>query len=612
MTICEPQSGGEILCIRLSGLGDVVHTMNALSLLREHRPNARVTWVVEERFADLLENHPYVDELLTIPRHSWGRLLKNPLHWGQVVPEMANLVLHLRRHEFDVSLDFQSSLKSAWLVSAAGAELRVGFSRPVSRELNHLMQDEVVRVPEEGCHRIERNLALLGALGIPTRYEEPLLPCEREYAQTVEWVCEDLPRPLVLMHPGTSEFASFKRWVPERYGEVAERLMDEWGAGVLVTFGPGEEALAHRLVASSAHRAVLAPRLAHLQQLTYLLGEADLFIGSDTGPMHLASALGVPVVALFGPKDPLGTGPYCSRSEVVFAPVDCRPCTRRECDDPRCMTEISAEQVFAAADRLLEGGGSRRAEEGDVIRGPFAVGFRLGRWRGEVATSYSEPAFFRALSTLASGGGGGDGVVEPSLEYDGCCGKRLLVRSAARPKLPREGPREMLRGSGLYNYWRRAVEMRWAGLPVPYPVCYLAGGGREYLVVEEFGGGREIAGAASGTDGKSLQREVADLLCRMHGAGFYHRALDRAGSLLEGPEGGLRIDNLEATRHLWLPPVLREVAGGWDVRKLLGVLSRRAPVDALVRRYRGCRQRHPACRQVLDWAVGRSVEEAEE
>jgi hypothetical protein len=170
----------------------------------------------------------------------------------------------------------------------------------------------------------------------------------------------------------------------------------------------------------------------------------------------------------------------------------------------------------------------------------------------------------------------------------------------------------MLRGSGLYNYWRRAVEMRWAGLPVPYPVCYLAGGGREYLVVEEFGGDRDIVRAASGADEEAVQRKVADLLCRMHGAGFYHRNLDRPGSLLEGPDGGLRIDHLEAAWHLWLPPMVREVAGGSDVRKLLGVLSRREPIEALVRRYRGCRDRHPACRQVLDWAVGRSVEEPEE
>jgi lipopolysaccharide heptosyltransferase I len=609
MTICEPQSGGEILCIRLSGLGDVVHAMNALSLLRERRPNARVTWVVEERFADLLENHPHIDELLTIPRYAWGRLLKNPLHWGRVLPELTDLVLHLRRHEFDVSLDFQSSLKSAWLTSAAGADLRVGFAPPVSRELSHHVQHELVHVPETGCHRIERNLALLGALGVPTRYKAPLLPCEDEYAETVEWVCEDLPRPLVLMHPGTSDFASFKRWVPERYGHVADRLMTEWGAGVLVTFGPGEEALAHRLVASSAHRAVLAPRLAHLQQLTYLLGQADLFIGSDTGPMHLASALGVPVVALFGPKNPVETGPYCSRSEVVFAPVDCRPCTRRRCDDRRCMTEISAEQVFDAADRLLRGGGSCRGEETEIVRGPFTAGFKLGQWRGEVATSYSEPEFFRFASGLISAGNMQAHGGEVKAHYEGTSGRNLVIRSMKRTPFRERGVAGLVQNGGLGNFWRRAVEMRWAGLPVPYPVCYLQSGGQQYLIMEDDGECADVRDALVRGGNSQLDQNLAGLLQRMHCAGYYHGGLERRCSVAVTANGRLHVDHLERALHLRLPLLLREVAAGLDLHGFLaGIdIETGGRIRDAMRCYVCDADRGMVARHVLSWAIGGSL-----
>jgi len=385
MTICEPNTGGNILCVRLSSLGDVVHSLNALTLLRLHRPHARITWIVEDRFAGVLEGHPCIDKLLTVPRKAWGSELSNPLHWDEVVPELAELALVLRREQFDVSLDFQSSIKSAWLVASAGATLRVGFARPVAREVNWLVQNALVRVPRKGIHRIERDLALLAPLGIPTRFAPAALSCQDVDVQEVERFCAALPRPLVVMHPGTSRTAAFKRWPPERYSEVADCLVRERKAGVVVTWGPGERELAERVVSGMKEKAVVSPELQHLDQLTHLLGRADMFIGSDTGPMHMASALEVPVVALFGPKDPEQTGPYCSRSVVVTAPVDCRPCTRHRCRHARCMSGITVAQVLAAARELLDGGGQVRAREGR-IRKPCAAHFEMDPWRGCVNT----------------------------------------------------------------------------------------------------------------------------------------------------------------------------------------------------------------------------------
>jgi len=616
MTICEPQSGGNILCIRLSGLGDVVHALPALTLLREHRPLAHITWIVEERFAGLLEGHPCINELITIPRALWGRSLRNPLRWPGVMPELMDLALNLRRRRFDVSIDFQSSVKSGWLVAAAGATLRVGFAPPVSRELAHWVQNSLVTVPGGGCHRIERDLALLAPLGIPTRFEPAVLPRGEEHVRAVAHVCRGLPRPLVVMHPGTSEFAAFKRWEPERYAEVAERLIAELGAGVLVTWGPGEDALAWRLVGATAHRAVMAPRLTHLQQLGHVLSRADLLISSDTGPMHMASALGTPIVALFGPKDELETGPYSSRSEVVSAPVPCRPCTRRRCADRRCMLEISADQVYAAALRVLNGGGTVRARKG-AIRRPFVADFRLGEWAGQACTAYSAPAFYRLVAALGGGAeaepiesaGGWRERVSCTVEGET---RRLLVRRWRRRDGARRGPPSLARTVRTKNYWRSALRLRRRGMPTRMPVCYMQTGPlyarEQLLMVEDMPGVQPFAAAVeSRGDPVALMQSLAELIRRVHDAGHYHGDL-RAENVLVDGAGRLFLDGLDkawAAAHL--PALVRDVLGGFEVRRLLrslrGVVSERGAAG-LVRTY--CRRiaGDPVRLRIVRWAIG--------
>lgn len=381
MPVSEPASKDRILCLRLSGLGDIVHTLNALSQLRTHRPAAHIVWVVEERFAGLLEGHPYIDELIRIPRSDWGQMLRNPLLYARLLPQLWDLARSLRLRRFDISIDFQSSVKTAWLVTAAWAPLRIGFARPVSRELNCMVQNSLVSVPIEGCHRVERYLALLAPLGIPARYMPAVLPRVEERPGAADSLLWETDGPLVVIHPGTSRFAAFKRWPAQRYAELADRLVRERDARVLVTWGRDERELAE-VVAEGAHaKAAISPEPNDLKQLIRLLRRADLFVGSDTGPMHLASALEVPVVALFGPKDPAQTGPYCSRSEVVTADVECRPCNKRRCRDLHCMRGITVQQVFEAACRVIDGGGVLSAETRGLPSGvcPPSV------WRGHHA-----------------------------------------------------------------------------------------------------------------------------------------------------------------------------------------------------------------------------------
>ncbi len=363
----------------MSGLGDVVHALNALALLRRERPGAHIAWLVEDRFADLLRGHPHIDDLISVPRRQWGRMLRRPLRLTSLVERMRQVAARLREGQYRVSIDFQSSLKSAWIVWSADAGIRIGFGAGVNREFNYLVQNARVRVQSGRLHRIERDIALLAPLGIEPRYAEPLIPTDEGHARMAASTVTSLSGdgPLIVVHPGTSGFAEFKRWLPDRYARVADRLVRERKARILVTWGPGESSLAESVVRPMQERGMVSPPTNALGELCELLRRADLFIGGDTGPMHIASALGVPVVALFGPKDPLQTGPYCSRSVVVTGQATCRPCTRRRCPHVRCMTSITTDQVTEAALQVLDGGGERRADKARMeidyeIKGPFA------------------------------------------------------------------------------------------------------------------------------------------------------------------------------------------------------------------------------------------------
>jgi lipopolysaccharide heptosyltransferase I len=373
MTLPKSADDLRILCIRLSGLGDVVHALNALSLLRQERPHARIAWIVEDRFAGLLHGHPHLDCVVEIPRRRWDPMFRNPLRWPELWNEGRPMAGRLRRERFDVSLDFQSSIKSSWIARDAGAPLRIGFDRPVSRELSRIFQNTLVRVPMNGIHRIERDLALLQPLGITPRYTSPALPRNDTIRKRLQETLRPMldGGPVVMIHPGTSSFAEFKRWPPDRYARVAADLVRKRRADVFVTHGPGERKLASQVAETAGARVELAPSTCSIQELVELLRLADLFIGSDTGPMHLASALHVPVVALFGPKDAEQTGPYCSRSIVVEGDSDCRPCELRYCNHVRCMTSIDVGAVLEAALAVLDGEGELpyevRAQKGVAI-----------------------------------------------------------------------------------------------------------------------------------------------------------------------------------------------------------------------------------------------------
>jgi heptosyltransferase-1 len=343
-----------ILIIRLGSLGDVANTLPAVQALKESLPGERFGWLVEEPSAELVRLAGIAERIILFPRQRLGELLRRPWRWPGLCAEILRLRREIREQGYLCTLDFQGNLKSGLLSLLSGARDRFGFARGHCREMNWLFNNIQALPASARLLRAEKAAALAQAVEPELKLHAVALAEEASSVARVAQFLETLAGdgPLVVLHPGTSAFGRFKRWPAARFGETAARLQRDLGARCLVTYGPGEEELASEVIAASAGAARLAPKFT-LGELIELLRRASLVIGADTGPLHLAALLERPVVAIFGPKDPAIYAPYGTRSEIVRADLPCSPCTKRSCDHVRCMECISAAEVAAAAERLL-------------------------------------------------------------------------------------------------------------------------------------------------------------------------------------------------------------------------------------------------------------------
>ena len=352
-----------ILLIRLSAIGDVINTLPALSALRAHLPEAHLGFVVEDRARDLLVGHPHVNEVFVFPRQRWRAYLRSgrPRALGFLRREVGGYVRQLRAARFDVTLDFQGNLKGAVHALASGAPRRIGFARGASRELAHCFANERVVPPLNRPHRVEKFASLLGPLGVATPILAYTLPESSDArARALEFLSRSgLARErFVVVHPGTSDRGAHKRWPPERFAELAGRIVSELGAAVIVSHGPAEERLARDIVAAARGAALRAPSGGSLLELAETLRRAAAFVSADTGPMHLAAACGTPCVALFGPKDPAVYRPYGEGHVVIH---------RSDLDGTTAMQRITVEEVLAALRSVLVPVHAESAQVGTVL-----------------------------------------------------------------------------------------------------------------------------------------------------------------------------------------------------------------------------------------------------
>lgn len=325
------------LLVRLSSIGDVVHTLPTLAALR--KAGWEAGWLVEPPSRVLLDGNPALDHVVPAPK-------SRPFRWA----DARTAVGTLRRQGYDVALEFQGLWKSAGWARLASARRTVGFARPWRREpASALLLGEHATLDAGITHVIDKNLALLRPLGIEAVGEREFpLPPSPESVERVDGHVG--PEELALLNPAGG-WAS-KLWPAERFGEVAQALRAS-GLRSIVTWGPGEEALADRVVAASdgaAERSFPTSLLDYAE----LARRARLVVAADTGPLHLAYAVGTPVVALFGPTDPARNGPFDPKDVVVRRTPPCAPCYSRTCArHAAIMSEIPVAEVVKAAEARL-------------------------------------------------------------------------------------------------------------------------------------------------------------------------------------------------------------------------------------------------------------------
>jgi lipopolysaccharide heptosyltransferase I len=344
-----------ILVVKMSALGDVIQAMAILRPLKMGFPEARITWLVEESLAPILDCNPSVDRTIVWPREAFTSSIlkrKEGLHRREKLKEF---IQSLRRDVYEIAIDLQGLMKSAIWMGLARARRKVGFSEP-REKLSKLFVNEKVRGVGKDLHAVERYLRLVEGLGCP-KCEEVEFGLKR--AKLFISRAKDLlreggargRRPLVVISPATRW--ETKRWESEKFAELADEMRLKGGFEVVFVGGRGDLDLVRDIKERMRTRAVDLTGETDLPTLACIMGMAEVVVSPDSGPMHLAAAMGTPVVALFGPTAPWRTGPYGKVHKVIRSHVECSPCFRRKCSSRSCMRSISVGEVMEAVERVL-------------------------------------------------------------------------------------------------------------------------------------------------------------------------------------------------------------------------------------------------------------------
>ncbi len=347
-----------LLIVKLGSIGDIVHTLPSLAAIKRAVPRAEVSWVVEQRAAEILRDNPLVNHLIEVDTKALRRW---PVS-GETLLAPRQQLRRLRASAFDTALDFQGLLKSVTLARLSGARRRCGFARDALREpASRFLLTDTIRV-SANIHVIRKNLALAaGALGINVpddarEFEFPIAIGVEHRREAEEAVSLISGARFAILNPGGGW--PTKLWNPERYGALADALWTHHSLRSLVTCGPGERELAEAVTGASRTRAAVLVNPT-LKGFCALARQASVYVGGDTGPTFLAIAAGTPVVGLFGPTEWWRNGsPRVEDICVERDDIGCRTnCHRRQCSNWICM-DIEVERVVAAVDERL-----RRAEK---------------------------------------------------------------------------------------------------------------------------------------------------------------------------------------------------------------------------------------------------------
>jgi len=332
-----------ILIVKLSAIGDVIHTLPSLAALRNLYPDAHITWVVEEAAADLIKHHPYLNEVLVSRRKRWSRDLLGG-HIMRPLKEIISSVKKLRQRDYDLVIDFHGLFKSSMIVFLSKGKRKLGYDS--LQELSGLFLNEKIH-ENMGKHAVDRYLDFPRHLGAKPGRAEFILPSDHDAEEKIIQLMrthhlED--KKFIVINPVA--YWETKLWRDEKFAGLADRIHNE--LGLTVVFTGSEEKPIEKITSVMITKSLNFAGQTTLPELACLYKKAQMLITTDSGPMHLAAATGTSVIALFGPTDPSRTGPYGSGHTVISAGTACSPCFLKTCKTKQCMEDITIDQVFAA------------------------------------------------------------------------------------------------------------------------------------------------------------------------------------------------------------------------------------------------------------------------
>jgi len=331
-----------ILVRATNWIGDAVMTTPALAALRSHYPQAHIVLLANPLVAQLFSYHPAVDEVLIYDKKGEHRGWRGRLR----------LCAQLRARRFDAAILLQNAIEAALIAAGAFIPRRAGYVTDGRRLL--LNYPVPVTAADRRLHHSDYYLTLLHRLGIGSNEGKGALQlaCSDD---ELAWARQRLGSDNVIaINPGAA-YGSAKRWLPERFAAVADELARRYDAAIVLTGGPAEVEIGRDIAAAMTGPVINTIATTSVRQMMALLACSRLLVTNDSGPMHVAAAFGVPIVAVFGPTDHTTTSPLAANVRIVRKATDCAPCLLRQCpEDHRCMTAISAADVIAAAAELLE------------------------------------------------------------------------------------------------------------------------------------------------------------------------------------------------------------------------------------------------------------------
>jgi len=336
---------GKILIVKPSSLGDIVHSLPVLNALSKTFPDAVIDWVIAHGFEGLLEGHPMIRKLWIIRKDNWKKIR----NVRETVQSISVLFKQLKGEQYDVVIDLQGLLRSGLIASATASPMRIGLKE--AREGSRVFYTHTVEGGKNG-HAVDRYLKIAGFLGCDiSDVRFPLPP-------TGQTSFPQVPEKYAVLVPGARW--GTKLWPAEEFGKLASALP----MTTLVIGGRADTDIANVVVSLSGGKARSLAGETDIKDLIEILRRAQFVVSNDSGPMHIAAALAIPVFAIFGPTDPRKTGPYGGGHTIIRSSVPCAPCRRKSCEDARCMKEITARNVYdiiaATLSRERPKGGTER------------------------------------------------------------------------------------------------------------------------------------------------------------------------------------------------------------------------------------------------------------